>query len=77
MTDLREDLLAARYQTENALVALEEGDAEAAQRHLSKVHRAIEVAGKRTQLPEEIYYQRIPRSAAAKIFTGGIGEGGP
>lgn len=77
MADLREDLLAARYQTENALLALEEGDAEAVERHLSKVQRAIEVAGKRTRLPEEVFLRRLPRSAAAKIFKGGMGEDSP
>jgi hypothetical protein len=32
------------------------------------------VAGKRTRLPERICFQRIPRSAAAKIFKDGVGE---
>ena len=27
-----------------------------------------------TQLPEEIYFRRIPRSAAAKIFKGRLSE---
>ncbi len=76
MADLREVLLAARYWTESALVALEEGNAKAAEHHLAEAQRAIEVARRRTRLPEEIYYQRIPRSAAAKIFKSIVGEGG-
>jgi hypothetical protein len=75
MADLREDLLAARYQTESALVALEEGDAEAAERHLSEAQRAIEVAGRRSRLPEEVFFRRLPRSRAEKIFKGVVGEG--
>ncbi len=76
MADLREDLLAARYRMESALVALEEGDSEAVERHLSEVQRAIEAAGKRAWLPEEVFYRRLPRSAAAKIFKGGVSKDG-
>jgi hypothetical protein len=76
MADLREDLLAARYQTESALAALEEGDAEATERHLQEAQRAIEGAVPRTRLPEEVFFRRLPRSRAAKIFKGVVGEGG-
>jgi hypothetical protein len=70
MADLREDLLAARYQTESALVALEEGDAEVVERHLMDAQRAIVEAGRRSRLPEEVFSRRLPRSRAAKIFKG-------
>ena len=76
MADLREDL-AARYQTESALAALKEGDAEAVERHLTEAQRGIEVAGRRTRLPEEIFSRRLPRSTAAKVFKGGMGEDVP
>jgi hypothetical protein len=70
MADLREDLLAARYRTESALVALREGDAEAVERYLIESQRAIEEAGRRSRLPEEVFSRRLPRSRAAKIFKG-------
>jgi hypothetical protein len=76
MADLREDLLAARCQTESALVALEEGDAESVGRHLMEVQQAIEEAGRRSRLPEEVFFRRLPRSRAAKIFKGIVGEDG-
>jgi hypothetical protein len=75
MADLREDLLAARCRTESALAALKEGDAEAVEGHLQEAQRAIEAAGPRTRLPEEVFYRRLPRSRAAKIFKGIVGEG--
>ena len=72
MANLREDLLAARYQTESALVALlQEDNTEAVVRHLLEAQRAIEEAGRKTRLPEEIFLQRLPRLAAAKIFKSG------
>jgi hypothetical protein len=74
MADLREDLVAARYQAESALAALEEDDTKAAERHLHEAQRAIEVAGRRTRLPEEVFLRRLPRSRAAKIFKEGLGE---
>lgn len=73
MADLREDLLAARYRTESALVVLEQ-DAAAAERHLAEAQRAMEKAAKRTRMPEEVFYRRLPRWAAAKIFEDGGGE---
>jgi hypothetical protein len=74
MADLREDLLAARYRTESALVALREGDAEAVERHLMEAQRAMEAAGRRSRLPEEVFFRRLPRSRAEKIFKGVVGE---
>lgn len=72
MADLRGYLLAARYRTESAIVALlEEDDAEAVVRHLLEAQRALEEAGRRTRLPEEIFLRRLPRFAAAKFFRGG------
>lgn len=72
MAGLRQDLLAARYQTESALVALlQEDDAEAVVHHLLEAQRAMEEAGRRTWLPEEVFLQRLPRSAVARIFKGG------
>jgi hypothetical protein len=63
MADLRGYLLAARYRTESALVALlQEDDAEAVVRHLLEAQRAIEEAGRRTRLPEEVFQQRLSRS---------------
>jgi HSP20 family molecular chaperone IbpA len=76
MADLREDLLAVRYQSESALVALKAGDAEAAERHLHEAQRAIEAAVPRTRLPEKVFLHRLPRSRAEKIFKGVVGEGG-
>ena len=62
MGDLRQDLHAARYRAESALLALEEGDSGAVTRHLSEVQRALEEARRRTRLPEEVFQERLFRS---------------
>ena len=78
MADLRGYLLAARYRTESALVALlqEEDDAEAVVRHLLEAQRAIEEAARKTWLPEEVLLQRLPRSAAARLFKSSLRKSG-